>query len=122
MIAWSMIVQHTANGEGIFMLGWGIWLLLCLGLGLLIPVNRGCREKIRLFFGWAGSAAVLDLIWLAVFFPSGEYVNRGAAWGLMTLLCGGAVVLAAVLVMSAANTCIRRKDKTNESEKSVTLD
>jgi len=100
-----MIVRNTANGEGIFLIGWGIWLICCLGLGLLFPVNRERRSVLRLSAGLGLTALAVDLGWLAMFFPGGEYVNRGAAGGLLSLLGGGAVMLAAVMVLSAVNHC-----------------
>ena len=105
MVSLFCIAQNTGSEEYLFLLGWGIWLAFCFGIGLLFPANR--KKKGMLFYamGMGVSALLLDMLGLAIFFSQGEYVNRGAACSLMIFLCGGAILLAAVLVLSTINHC-----------------
>ncbi len=87
-----------------YVVGAEVWLAGCIvcllaagSVSFAIPTNRG-KGLLRTALCIALPAALCDLAWFFVYFPNGDYVNRGLASASGLLLYPLVLILSTVVV------------------------
>ncbi len=101
-----MITSIYAIGRVTGAVGWLVGCAVCLiiafAVAFSLKANRKMPNALMATAGIALSALVCDVIWYLMYFPGGEYVNRGIA-GAYILLLYPSVLALGVTVAWAVN-------------------
>lgn len=92
-------------GAPMWALFWAGCVLVYMGACLLMRPNRSGRGIKNLLIGLATADAVIELIWVMLYYPHGEYVNHG--------LAAAAGVLIWIPVLFAAGTMVTLRNRKN---------
>ena len=73
------------HGAELWLLFWGICVIIYLAIGLLIKQNRTQKGIKNMLFGLLIAEVITDLIWVIIYYHNGTYMNYGigAVYGLL---------------------------------------
>lgn len=73
------------HGAELWLLFWGICVIIYLAIGLLIKQNRTQKGIKNMLIGLLIAEVITDLIWAIIYYHNGTYMNDGigAVYGLL---------------------------------------
>ena len=73
------------HGAELWLLFWGICVIIYLAIGLLIKQNRTQKGIKNMLIGLLIAEVITDLIWAIIYYHNGTYMNYGigAVYGLL---------------------------------------
>ena len=93
------------HGAELWLLFWGICVIIFLAIGLLIKQNRTQKGIKNMLIGLLIAEVITDLIWAIIYYHNGTYINYGigAVYGLLLWIPVLVVTLIIVTLKNGKN-------------------
>ena len=93
------------HGAELWLLFWGICVIIYFVIGLLIKLNRNKKGIKNMLIGLLIAEVITDLIWAIIYYHNGTYINYGigAVYGLLLWIPVLVVTLIIVTIKNGKN-------------------
>ena len=93
------------HGAELWLLFWGICIIIYFVIGLLIKLNRNKKGIKNMLIGLLIAEVITDLIWAIMYYHNGTYLNYGigAVYGLLLWIPVLVVTLIIVTIKNGKN-------------------
>ena len=91
------------HGAELWLLFWGICVIIYLAIGLLIKQNRTQKGIKNMLIGLLIAEVITDLIWAIIYYHNGTYMNYGigAVYGLLLWI---PVLIVTLIIVTIKNS------------------